>query len=501
LREVQGLTANAAYALTRTGDLEHAVEVVESGRARLLTEALERNRHDLEQLPARGHGELLARYRQAAARWAALTAETERPSEAPLPDAAARRDALVAVRAELHAIVEAVRQVPGYTDFLRAPKFMPIRDAAREAPLVYLMATPAGGLALIVSPVAEHSAASSVSGVQAVWLDALTGAAVREQLRGPDDTPELGGYLRAYARWRAEPRNLENRAHWFNTLETTTRWLWDALMGPLMAALVPAAAPKASPVPAIVLIPTGLLGLLPLHAAWTEDAAAPHGRCYVLDVTALRYAPNARALTAAQALAETTLTERLLLCVEPQPVSSDPLPAAEREAMDILRYWPPGSYTDRWHLTATHKELVMQLPRHTCLHFAGHAFAGWDEPQQGGLLMASNQVLTVRELTGMRLPLRLAILSACETGVPGIRLPDEVIGLPTALMEAGVAGVVASFWSVADHSTAQLMARFHRLWRQEGLAPPEALRRAQIQLRDEGYAHPFYWGAFAYTGL
>jgi CHAT domain-containing protein len=101
----------------------------------------------------------------------------------------------------------------------------------------------------------------------------------------------------------------------------------------------------------------------------------------------------------------------------------------------------------------------------------------------------------------VRLTLRLAILSACETGVPGTRLPDEVIGLPTALMEAGVAGVVASFWSVADDSPVRLMAHFHRLWRLEGFAPPEALRRAQIELRDQGYAHPFYWGAFGYTGL
>jgi hypothetical protein len=501
LREVQGLAANAAYAWARVGDLERAVEVVEGGRARLLAEALERHRHDLEQLPARGEEELLARYRQAAARWATLTVETERPSEAALPDGATRRGALAEARAELDAVVQAIRQVPGYTDFLRAPTFMHIRTAAREAPLVYLMATPAGGLALIVPPGAKDAAASSSSGVQAVWLDALTDAAVRKQLYEPEDTQALGGYLGAYARWRAAPYNPETRAHWFDTLETTTHWLWDALMGPLIAALAPVGAPKAPPVPDIVLIPTGLLGLLPLHAAWTEDAAAPSGRRYVMDSVALRYAPNARALSAAQALAERTLPERLLLCVEPQPVSAGQLLCAEREAINILRYWPKGSYTDRWRLTATHEELMRQLPKHTCLHFAGHAFAGWANPQEGGLLMASDQVLTVRELSGLRLVLRLAILSACETGVPGTRLPDEVIGLPTALMEAGVAGVVASFWSVADDSTAQLMAHFHRLWRQEGLAPPEALRRAQRQLRDAGYAHPFYWGAFGYTGL
>jgi hypothetical protein len=499
LREVQGLAANAAYALARLGDLQRAVEVIEGGRARLLAEALERHRQDLEQLPARGQAELLARYQQAAERWAALTAEPERPSDAPRPDAATRRDALAAARAELDAVVEVVRQVPDYADFLRAPTFAQIQDAAREAPLVYLIATPAGGLALIVSPMAEGAADSRSSGAQTVWLDALTDAAVRERLQGPEDSEELGGYLGAYARRNAEPF-LDNRTHWYDTVEATTRWLWEALMGPLMEVLTPAVVTQASPVPELVLIPTGRLGLLPLHAAWTECAAALRGRRYVVDVVAPRYAPNARALSFAHALAAAPRSERLLLCVEPEPVSDGRLLFAEHEALDILRYWPTGC-TDRWHKAATHDELVRQLPRHTCLHFVGHALAGWEEPQQGGLLLASNRVLTVRELAGMRLTLRLAILSACETGVPGTRLPDEVIGLPTALMEAGVAGVVASFWSVADDSPVRLMAHFHRLWRLEGFAPPEALRRAQIELRDQGYAHPFYWGAFGYTGL
>jgi hypothetical protein len=138
------------------------------------------------------------------------------------------------------------------------------------------MATPAGGLALVVSAAAEHARRPDSSDVRAaLWLDALTDAAVREQLWGPEDTEELGGYLGAYARWRAEPRNPEARTRWFDTLETTTRWLWEALMGPLIATLAPTAAPQAPAVPPLVLVPTGLLGLLPLHVAWTEISARP----------------------------------------------------------------------------------------------------------------------------------------------------------------------------------------------------------------------------------
>jgi CHAT domain-containing protein len=120
---------------------------------------------------------------------------------------------------------------------------------------------------------------------------------------------------------------------------------------------------------------------------------------------------------------------------------------------------------------------------------------------------------------------RLAVLSACETGLPGAKLPEEAVSLPSGLIQAGVAGVVGSLWAVSDVSTALLMARFYDLWRKEGLEPPEALRQAQIWLRDStnaekeaffrhalpelgatrrfqdlDFAHPFYWAAFSYVG-
>ena len=124
----------------------------------------------------------------------------------------------------------------------------------------------------------------------------------------------------------------------------------------------------------------------------------------------------------------------------------------------------------------------------------------------------------------------------------GTKLPDEVVALPTALAQAGFAGVAASLWSVADVSTAMLMERFYRLWRTDGLAPALALREAQRWLRDttnrekadyfrrdvpalsagrmpemvaasffneaterrpggRDFAHPFWWAAFYLTGL
>ena len=59
----------------------------------------------------------------------------------------------------------------------------------------------------------------------------------------------------------------------------------------------------------------------------------------------------------------------------------------------------------------------------------------------------------------------------------GTKLPDEVVALPTAMLQAGFAGVCGSLWSVADISTAMLMVRFYRLWRVDGLTPAQPCAR------------------------
>jgi CHAT domain-containing protein len=100
------------------------------------------------------------------------------------------------------------------------------------------------------------------------------------------------------------------------------------------------------------------------------------------------------------------------------------------------------------------------------------------------LSLAGDAALRLRDLLSLRLNLRLAVLSACETSMPGTDLPDEVVALPTGLLQAGVGGVVASLWQVPEQPTTRLMIEFYRRWRWEGLSPAVALQQAQQWLRD-----------------
>ncbi len=541
LKEAQGLPANAAYALTRLDRLQEAVETLEAGRARLLAEALEANRRDLAQLALLGRRDLLERYRAASEQLATLQAAGRQPASSPdgpalRPDFAALRRQMEAARGDLDAAIAAIRQVDGYQDFFLPPSFAQIQQAATpDAPLVYLLATSAGGLALTATaPSQKPNFAEKLdfsAHVAALWLDDLTEAALHEILAGSADAAALGGYLGAYARWRRNPDDAASDA-WRAALDATTRWLWDAAMQPVVEHLAAQGATQA------VLLPAGLLGLLPLHAAWTEDASAPTGRRYALDALTISYAPSAGALR--HSLAGAAAPADGLLAVD-NPDGS--LVFSRQEVAAVRSYFPPERSTVLAGAGATRQAVLRRLAALPASHFSTHGWAGWDDPLQGGLLLANGAALTLADILDLRLEgARLAVLSACETGVPGTKLPDEVVSLPTGLVQAGVAGVVASLWAVNDRSTAMLMERFYRLWREDGLAPAEALRRAQIWLRDssnsemvayfeqdvpalagyrmpEGvaaelyvermlqldgnarsFAHPFYWAAFTMTG-
>jgi CHAT domain-containing protein len=191
--------------------------------------------------------------------------------------------------------------------------------------------------------------------------------------------------------------------------------------------------------------------------------------------------------------------------------------------------------------SATRDEVREAMSDCTIWHLSTHGGVGWGEPLEGGLLMADGN-LTLRDFLTLQAPARLAVLSACETGIPGTELPDEVIGLPTGLLQAGVAGIVGSLWAVDDFSTALLMMRFYKHWREENQKPSQALYSAQRWLRcttnadladyfrqylpefsgerlskataDQGFkhfvlkdpneqpfAHPYYWAGFYYMGV
>jgi CHAT domain-containing protein len=364
-------------------------------------------------------------------------------------------DEIRAARDDLEAVIEEIRAVPGYGDFLAPPTFDDVARAAQVCPVVYLTAAEAGGLALIVRG----------SDVVHVPLDALTTAVVQERARA---------HLDGYARYRHRTTYDDAYVRWDAALSEVTAWLWDDVVGPVLAQLREATE--------VVIVAGGMLGLLPLHAAWTPDSNTPTGRRYALDSVAVSYAPNARSLQVARRLAAEVPASRLLAVVEPWPVAASRLPMARYEALSAAAAVSAGSRTLAG-AEATFLAFERAAGSADVLHLACHGYADLDSPLDSGLLLAGGKV-TLRGLLELSLQVRLAVLSACETALPGTDLPDEVVALPTGLLQAGVAGVVASQWAVPDWPTAMLMTEFYRCWWWQRMEPAHALRAAQRWLRD-----------------
>ncbi len=494
--------------------LARAAECLEEGRAFQLAEALARDWRNLQGLQGGPHDGLYQAYRQTVERLNWLENQKELD-----------RAALSAARQQLDELIAQIRQLEGYAQFLQLEVEFKrdILAALQDSTiynqkstiqnLVYTAVTPQGGLALMVQANGQ---------LTPVWLPELKEAVLSEKVQH---------YLGIYGRWSSQEAT---RYEWFDALDEITAWLWQVLMGPLVNSLSLSRKlelEKESQTPTqtqtVVLIPQGMLGLLPLHAAWVADDTRPTKKRYALDEFNFTYAPNARSLAVARQRAE--LDAAALLLID-NPDGS--LHFSEAESTAAMLHFPDGQRLREG--AATLAEVKRLMPSHPLLHFSTHGRAGWNLPLDGGLLLADNRI-TLQDILGLRLEqARLAILSACETGVGGTKDLDEVISLPTGLAQAGVAGVVASLWSVSDASTMMLMVRFYDLWRVEGLSPSEALRQAQMWLRDssltqiaayfeqhahlpnevkttvarclklvdEGeYAPLFYWGAFGYTGV
>ncbi|SEL48838.1 CHAT domain-containing protein [Nitrosovibrio tenuis] len=126
----------------------------------------------------------------------------------------------------------------------------------------------------------------------------------------------------------------------------------------------------------------------------------------------------------------------------------------------------------------------------TYLHLSTHGSFQRLNPLGSGLELARNDRLTVGDLLskfGMLSGNRLAILSACETGVTSTNAPAEAIGLPAAFMGAGASGVISTLWTVDDRSTTFLINKFYELHRNNNMDPPKALAQAQNWLRTATY--------------
>lgn len=481
---IQGAVAEAASLLVRAGRLRDAVLTLDMGRAVLLTERMSRDQGDLEsRLVAAGHPQLGARWR----------ATSERIEQADRAGFELANEESRAASAEYLALVEhsrMLREVSALTGFedVDAPiAYDDIRAAASEGPVVYLAAAEAGGFALVVTS-NDEPALLHLHAIDPAAVDELT---ARLPLATSD--PEEFALLMSL--------------------------LWSAVVGPLVDRLEAGAL--------VTLIAGGALAELPLHAAgaYLDEGGAWRDRS---DGIVFRYAPNARVLLRAQrtgrALAEAELN--VLTVGVPDARGHRRLPHAAVESERVAEQFRDRAVRP---LPATASSVYGSLASCAIWHFACHGIHDSESPLDSTLVLA-DEPLTLRTVFARPSDRRrLAVLSACHSATLDAALPDEVVGFPSAMLQAGFAGVVACQAEADDYATMLLVLAFFERFR-HATTPARALSGAQAWLRtatngdirasfpgvheppqDEldrldrwtghrPFASPMHWAMFSYTG-
>ncbi len=548
LKEGREASARDGFALARMGKAEEAAVAIETGRARGLAEAMQFNAADAKRI---SDPERRAHYVAVQGAFLAAQAALQTSLPGTMGEASQRETILertAAYReatADFDAAVEEIHLARDPDDF-----FIDTFDAAtilaaaehcgQRHALVYLAATPWGGVAVAALPFAGNFEQQRSSRFVALQLPTLTsefvGALVETRLdndtdhiTGGFDCAQRGKAFELPGRWngktfreQADALHLScetgghggtldaaaqmvlsipelaaladiplaslsdtqrsvltetyNHAVLQREIQRCQMLLKDELLQPLLLWL------KEAGVHSLTLVPCGPLAAFPLATTPLND-----GRT-LGEMLPTSVAPSARSLLGDKR--GNFQRGGIYSLGNPYPTQQE-LRWSEAEAFTLAelgtRLENFTSVRVQWQ--ATKAELLAALHTGHVVDASCHGSFDTHDFLRSRLILANAEELTLADMLSYQADLRglrLLILSACQTAILDLQgARDEVRSLAAGMLQAGAAAVLAALWAVDDRATYLLVVRFAQEWfpSMKSEAPAAALGRAQKWLR------------------
>ncbi len=492
LRRVQGVSSKVAYSFAKIDDLNNAHLAFEWGKAQLVSNRLNRRDPRLRLLESRDE-ELFRRY------WATNRAieSLERQDYEKSESVASDTDLVVAdkkLRQELDEIMSQIRSMEGFEDFARPAAMVNpeiLRESLDPSVAVALIAPTSLGTMILVE---------TRDCVETLFLDVCESDFQRLLFSGGRKASDTG--LLVSQIWRHDLLDME--------LNNALPRLGRSLMAPLASRL------RELGVENVAIVPSGLVSLLPIHAACYER---PKGRRGMM---AWMRKPRPGLSTASGDGRQVAGSRNGTLCFfdefvvtilpRPQQIAlprceTDAKPmhfvgfadcanlrAAEAEVLGIAESITSTSvvFGDR---DVRRSEWQPHLRKATHLHFACHAELDPDDFFESYIQINRNEQLTLADFYhgDLQLDDALVVLSSCKTAITEYdAIPNENFGIPAALLTSGARAVICALWIVHDIWSATLMFKFYDLFLahdvKDGIGDPfsvaRGLRDAQVWLRD-----------------
>ncbi|WP_138430158.1 MULTISPECIES: CHAT domain-containing protein [Streptomyces] len=512
LRRFTGQARFAASCALQSDSPARAVELAEQGRGVMWSRLLD-TRADLSALRETAPG-LAARLDHLRM----LLDAPARPSSIPSPGRS-RGDTAPPDRSTLARewddSVEQVRQIDGFTDFLRPLGIDRLLSLGNEGPVVLVNISSLRCDALILAEgrlrvrplptVTEKELVEQANRYLGSLLDVeLAADVVLEAREAFDSGDQSWAAITAYTTARDELHRFQTKRE--TVLASVLEWLWDRIAEPVLADLGFVNTPEGEAWPRMWWCPTGALTLLPLHAAGHHADPDDGPRRTVVDRVVSSYTPTLRALLEARLRAQEASghasDERMLLVAMSQTPRQEPLQAV-RQDIDVLTSALPGRLTLLENADATWDAVKSGLPKHRWTHFSCHGDQNVLDPLAGGLTLF-DKTLTVGDLSALSHRGEFVFLSACKSATGSPRMPDEALTMSAVLHYTGYRHVIAALWSIADDAAADVARLVYRELVFEGVLHPEkaahALHTALLRLREDAAAPISSWIPFTHTG-
>ncbi|MEB3370498.1 CHAT domain-containing protein [Saccharopolyspora mangrovi] len=463
----RGLVAEAVAAHCALNDLVGAVETAELGRGILFSGMLD-SQSDLTILEQK-HPELAKEFRVIRDGLNATQV-----TEVPRGKLATSQTGEIEHRRNLwrlhDQLLEQIRQQSGFARFLLPPRFADLQQATE------------GGAAVLVNTGRQRSDAIIIpDGADPVHVPL-------PDARNEDVLSHANALLEVTH--NGSPAGILKRQR---VLPEILGWLWNVVVEPILYAL-PAVREEIATSSRVWWLPTGQLGLFPLHAAGLP------GQPGALDSIISSYTPTLRALAHSRGRPQAMIRRQVTVAMRETPGLSD-LPGTFAEAASLHADYPDTDLlVDE---EATTSRVLAKLSDATWAHFACHARFDLTSPSGGGLAL-HDRTLTLPEISQMRLiNAELAYLSACSTANRGFRLADESLHVASAFQLAGFRHVIGSLWPLNDHIAAVASTAFYRNMPAEAAADhaAAALNHVTRQLRDRNPDRPDLWSAIIHSGI
>jgi tetratricopeptide (TPR) repeat protein len=447
MEEGEGWAYRAAACAIALGQPEHAVEMLE--RSRMVTApAVAVSVADLDSL-RRQHPDMANKVEAAHTALAAVALGNQVGfATAPIIVAQEgmreKRSHLEDAAATWQDIVAQIRNVAGFKSFLTPATFAMLQSASAAGPVAVLNASPHRCDALIM-----------VNNEVNVLPLATTYTEVVEW---------ANRYLAVVENINRGMVALTERAAAEAEIGRVLRWLWDSTVNPTLEMLGLTSIVTDDRWPRLWWSPSGVFSLFPLHAAEaaTEDGA--------MDRVQSSYAPSLRLLAHVNQQADDRHGSRpgsspRLLAVgltNTPRLENSMLPNVPRELATVSSAFSPAQQTILCDDQATRRAVEQALPLHDWLHFACHSLQYPHNPSWSALHLY-DRPLSVGDLRWSDLHgTRLAVLSACQTAVGGVKLLGEGLHLGAAMHVAGCRDVVGTLWTVRDSSAVEFVDQLYR---------------------------------------